>query len=309
VKRAAALVAFVAIVGSGNGVSAWGQNEIPLDQYRARLVASLAALRAGGSDPASIQAATDALGLPIAVRLPDGSDVLVTSSTLLGRADQGTDADRLSSTTAALQAALDAADAAATAVRPDRARVDRALSDAYEGLRPVSPSWNDRLMSEVRQTLGWLLDHALGAVTRSGAGSLIGWTIVLAMILGAALLAGRVRRGVVPDARWTTSGDGVDIMDWRRIADDALAADDLSAAVPALYHVLLGTLDARGVVRDAPALTAGECRRAVRRARPALAASIDGATSAFERVAYGKLPAHRHDVDALRDADREVRRS
>ena len=99
------------------------------------------------------------------------------------------------------------------------------------------------------------------------------------------------------------------LVDWRRTADEALAAGDLGAAVPALYHALLGTLDARGVVRDAPALTAGECRGTVHRARPALSPAIDDATAAFERVVYGKLPATPADIEALQGAERTALRS
>jgi hypothetical protein len=310
VKRPAVLVVLVvATFGLGGaGSPAHAQTELTLDQYRTRLVAALAALRVDGDPEQGIRAAVDTLGLPIKVRLTDGSAVVVTSASLLGDAAEGEDAPA-AATDVRLEAALDAVDAASSAAFPDRSRIDGALSQAYEGLQPVSPSWADRILSEVGQTLGWLVDHTLGAVARSDAHSLVGWTIVLAIVVGALLLTGRVRRGVVAEARWTSADHGVALVDWGRLAEEALAAGDLSTAVPALYHVLLRTLDARGVVRDAPALTAGECRRAVRRARPALAGTIDGATAAFERVAYGRLPAAQDDVEALRAADRAVRRS
>jgi Domain of unknown function (DUF4129) len=308
VKRAT--LSLLVLVMFASGGVARAQTELSVDAYRARLGLALAALRDGNRDPVSVlRAANDILGLPVAVSLDDGSTVLVTAGSLLGNAEDGGDADAVAATTSALQLAIDAADAASTTSPPDRAGIDRAVAQAYEELRPAGPSWIERVLAGIEDVLGWLVDHALGPLVRSGLGSVVGWTIVLLLIGGVYFLARRIRRTVVPDARAPSSGGGTAIVDWRRVADDAIAAGDLSAAVPALYHVLLGTLDARGVVRDAPALTSGECRGAVHARRPALAPSVDEATAAFERVVYGKLPASERDVDALRAADRVVRGS
>jgi len=119
----------------------------------------------------------------------------------------------------------------------------------------------------------------------------------------------RSRFGIVPDARTDIASNEVAIVDWRRAADEALARGDQNEAVMALYHVLVHTLASRGVVREAPSLTAGECRWAVRRERPGLAVPIERATAAFERVAYGKQDAAAGDVDALRAAEQEAKRA
>jgi hypothetical protein len=54
-------------------------------------------------------------------------------------------------------------------------------------------------------------------------------------------------------------------------------------------------------------LTAGECRRAVAAARPALYPAVEMATTAFERIVYGRAVPRPEDVQALRAADRAAR--
>src|SRR5262249_34720064 len=160
----------------------------------------------------------------------------------------------------------------------------------------------------VSQAIGWFLEHTIGALSHSSAGSVVGWILILALGAVAFWLAQRVRVNVVADAR-VGSGGEVEVVDWQRYADEALAKGDLNGAVLALYHALVGTLAYRGVVREAPSLTAGECRGAVRTARPTIAPAVDRATAAFERVAYGKQDAGPADVDALKTAQQEVRKA
>jgi len=94
---------------------------------------------------------------------------------------------------------------------------------------------------------------------------------------------------------------------WLLEADRAVAAGDFERAVRALYHALLTALQARGVVEDAPSLTAGETRLAVAATRPALSAVVGRATTVFERVAYGGAPADGDAVEAIRTAERSAR--
>lgn len=309
-KRAsiAAVVTCAAVCLVSGARSAVAQTQTDVNGYIARLDMAIQALQEPAIDPAAaIADARAAIDLPIVVTRPDGSSVLVTDESLFGSEGDGSDAETVEAMRSRLLVAYAGAERSRLAEPPDRAQVDVALAAAYGGLTLDQPSWVQRALARVGQALGWFLDHTLGALLRSGAGGFVGWLLVLGLAVGAILLARRVRVGVVPDARAPRGSGDVEMVDWQRFADDAIAAGDLNAAVPALYHVLVGTLAYRGVVRDAPSLTAGECRGAVRESRPGLAPSIDRATAAFERVAYGKRDAAPGDVEALREAQRAVR--
>jgi hypothetical protein len=252
--------------------------------------------------------ARTALGLPLKVTLPDGSVVIVTDDSLLGAADDGDDGSAVVATQARLEAALAGASPARTQPPPDPARISAALSVAYGG-EVEAPTWTQRVLSRITQALGWLLEHTLGALVGTGIGSVIAWLLAIAAAVAVIYFAQRSRFGMVPEARSGASAGEVSIVDWRRAADEALARGDDNLAVLALYHVLVHTLASRGVVREAPSLTAGECRRAVRYEQPGLSPTIDRATAAFERVAYGKQDAVRDDVDALRAAEKAAKRA
>jgi hypothetical protein len=310
VRRSIAAGVFVTLVLS---LGAWrpaaAQTQTDLEGYLARLHAAIAALQAPGAEPAdAIADARSALGLPLVVAQADGSTALVTDDALIGSVADSGDLVAVSALTERLQAAADDAGRAGEAEAPDRAQVDAAIAAAYGG-EVAGPSLWERAMRRIGQALGWFLEHTLGALARSSFGGVVGWLLVLAIAVAAVVLIQRVAPGIVPDARMADRTGGVAIVDWRQVADEALSRGDLNGAVHALYHVLVGTLAYRGVVREAPSLTAGECRGAVRVERPELAPSIDRATRAFERVAYGKQPAGRDDVEALRAADQAVRKA
>lgn len=191
---------------------------------------------------------------------------------------------------------------------PDPARVARALRDAYAGGAVRSQTLFGRLITAITQAVGWVLEHTLGALVRSGIGGLVALLAIGALLALAFVLLRRARTGLVPD--FTAAGAArAAAIDWRAEAERATAAGDLQAAVRARYHVLLEVLATYGVVDGAPGLTAGECRDAVRRARPALYPQIATATQTFERVAYGEDPAAPEDVELLHDAERNVRAS
>ncbi len=288
------------------------QTTVPVDEYAARLETSIGVLRGAppGIDPdTAIDAALRPVGLPLSVELPGGTSVVVTEDFLLGSVRSEAGPTELTRAEDRLQASVDAARGFGSASPPDAATIHAALTEAYAGLQATSPTLIDRIISDIQQAIGWLFDHTVNALVRSGTGGLLTWLVLLVVGVAALLFVRRVRSGVVNEARLDGATDGERLIDWRRAADEAIAAGDWATAVRSLYHVLLATLAARGVVRDAPSLTAGECRRAVHRARPALAAPVDRATDTFERVAYGKLPADADDVEILRTAERAVRRS
>jgi uncharacterized protein DUF4129 len=308
--------AIVVLLAMAIGVSAsttvGAQTAVSLDDYVVRLRTALEGLE--GIDPAeaseqAIEAAIASLGLPVRVELPSGSAVEVTRDTLLGPATAPGGAAELRRVTEVIRTALAAAVDTAARASPDRAALDAALAEAYGGLRPQEPSITSRILDAVRQAFGWLLDRTLGAVSRSGLGPLIGWFLIFVLLAGVIMVLHRLGGATVAEARWTAGSRGEPAEDWRRLAEEALARGDLPEAVRARYHVLLETLAARGIVRDAPSLTSGECRAAVHRTSPRLAPDVDRATSAFERVIYGRLPARAEDVDALSTAEQAVRRS
>jgi hypothetical protein len=311
VRRRAVAVALLAsvlgvcIVGS----PASAQTATDVDGFLARIAAAQAALRAPGvSSSEALADARMALALPVQVTLPDGSVVVVTDDALLGAADDGNDAAAVAAVEGRLEVAASGASAARTQAPPDPERIAAALSAAYGG-EVEAPTWSQRLLTRITQALGWVLDHTLGALVGTGIGTVIAWLLAIAVVVAVVFLLQRSRLGMVPEARSGVPAGEVSIVDWRRAAEDALARGDDNFAVLALYHVLVHTLASRGVVREAPSLTAGECRWAVRREQPALAPTIDRATAAFERVAYGKQDAVRDDIDALQAAEKAAKRA
>jgi hypothetical protein len=295
-------LAFLVLLLSSSAAQA-DASPIPIQQYTSRLDAALAAIGAvpvAQQNAAALNTALSPIGLPVAVSLPGGAVVTVTRDSLIGSATN------FGVVTARIKAARD--DAAGLTTAQDTARVSSALDTAYNGSKAQSPGLWTRLTTYIGQAISWLLYHSVGALFRSGLASIVA-TIALVLIVVVLLLFLRsAGRGVVPDARGLGSAS-IALLDWRAEAERALAAGDLHAAVRALYHVLLETLASRGVVDEAPGLTAGECRDAVRRARPGIYPDIERATLIFERVAYGDDPAEPDHVATLREAEKKVRAS
>ena len=91
-------------------------------------------------------------------------------------------------------------------------------------------------------------------------------------------------------------------IDWIARAEDAFRTGDLHGAVHAFYRGLLSSLSGRGLLIDAPGLTAGECRSTVREVRPDLFQAVADATGTFEQVAYGGAAPGPDEVETLRRA-------
>jgi hypothetical protein len=211
-------------------------------------------------------------------------------------------ADRL----AALATSLEEAVARAM---PDTHDLARALDDAYRGIAQPRPDLPGLVLQWVGEALGWILQRisrALGA-----AGTPLAWLVVLLTAVAVAALTWR-RGRLVPD-RVLSSGAGArrgtGPVDWSGLADEAIRAGDLHEAVRALYLALLASLAGRGLLADAPTLTAGEARSAVSQARPALFPAVSRATKSYERVVYGGAPPDQGDLDHLRQAAALARRS
>jgi len=191
----------------------------------------------------------------------------------------------------------------------DRARERVAIQEAYRGVGEVRLGLIQRLRMYAAEAIMWLIDRLARA---SGRGSVVAWLILVGLSLAVGVLLWRLapRLGLVPERAAPGSAGGQRTrVDWLRVGEEASRRGDLEEAVRAFYRALLSALAARGVVDEAPSLTAGECRRTVGRVRPTLYPAVALATATFERVAYGRAPVHRDEVEAMRQVERQARAS
>lgn len=279
---------------------------IPLEEHVRRLDRATALAISGAADPspAAMEAVRAQAALPAEVVLGDRvvaipADPILDS--LGGRIPAEFDLAALR-----LQALAEAARAAVAVSPPDPDRIRAALREAYRGIQ-ARPSWLQRLgraaQELLRAVFGRVLDSLAGF---RGAASLVSWAVVLGLIALAVVLLMRVR--LVPErevrAALVDAGEGVD---WGRRAEEALARGDLEEAARALFRALVRTLAERGVVRDTPSLTAGECRSAVEAGLPELFPDVARASAVFERAAYGGLRPRPEELEAIRRAERAAR--
>jgi hypothetical protein len=298
VRKACALL----IVSLTMGIApAFAQSTIPAPELVERLERAELLAKQGLSDPSAerMTRLRRTLRLPVLVQL-DGWTVSLGPDSVLEELDGGVagDFDRALARVRALRGVAQRAIGARPA---DPDNVEAALNAAYRDALQVRPGLVERIqraVSELRQGLAYRL------FTFVGTSSVLAWMV----LVGFALLGyGLVRRlRLIPERTLTapTKGStGGSPVDWSRRAEEAIRTGDLKEAVRALYRALLATLARRGLLVDAPGLTAGECRKAVEAARPSLLAAVTQATHSFERVAYGGLPPESSDVDLLRRAD------
>ncbi|MGH2725615.1 MAG: DUF4129 domain-containing protein, partial [Actinomycetota bacterium] len=179
----------------------------------------------------------------------------------------------------------------------DRSRLEGALEAGYRDIRG-DPSWFEQARRFLGRALTEFSEHLSGI---NGAGSVIAWLVVAALVVGIFLLLRRL--SIVPERRRARPAAAAKPpVDWARIAEEALARGDIVGAIRARFRVLIGALSERGVVVDEPSLTAGECRRAVRSAMPGAYLAVSRATEVFELAAYAHAALKATDVDALREA-------
>lgn len=191
---------------------------------------------------------------------------------------------------------------------PDPERLRDALREAYRGIDRETGFWA-RLRSNIVEALA-AMARRIGAFLEdlgrfSGAATLIAWALVVGVALAVLMLLRRL--GLVQERSERRRAEKRPETDWHRIAEDAIARGDTKGAVRALYASLLATLNRRGVLRDAPSLTAGECRTAVSDARPTLYPAVERATVIFEQVTYGHAPFGAGEIDTMREAERAAR--
>jgi hypothetical protein len=299
---AAALVGMLALASPSVG-----QTQLTPGEFRGRLDRAAELARLGGTAP-SAQRMADlraALGLPIEIVIGDWSGEIRQDPILEGLSgESAVDFERAAQRLAALGEALD--DALSRDQRPSAAIAD-ALAGAYRGVVPPRPDPFTTVLQYFEDVIQAVLQR-LGNVL-ANAGSALAWVALIGIIVFAGWLVLRSR--LVPDRVSSAGAQGrraTSSVDWAAQAEEALRAGDLQEAVRASYLALLAVLAGRGIVANAPALTAGEARFAVRRKRPALFPTIARATDAYERVIYGGVNPDRRDVEDLREATAEARK-
>ena len=298
----AALVATLALVGP-----TVAQTPISPDEYLDRLARAqeLAELDGEGPSTERMDELRATIGLPIEVEI-GGWLVEVPDDPILDGLSGQTDADF---ELAALRLAA-LAESMTDAIAADPLTADQvaaALGQAYAGVVPPPPNVLETVLRVIGEVFEAVVQR-IGDVIAS-AGNALAWIILIAIGVIAVLVLFRARLvpdRVAPAGRRGRAGAGS--VDWAARAEEALRAGDLHEAVRALYLSLLSILAGRGIVADAPALTAGEARFAVQRTRPALFPAIERATESYERVIYGGATPDGGDIERLRDATAQARR-
>lgn len=299
--RRAAPVSLVLALGLVLGVptGARAQPTISPDELLDRLASAGSLAEDGVADPsrARMGEVRNALGLPVVVRL-DGAETTIAPDPILDglTGDDADDFRRAADRLGALRASLDRAMAAGPI---DRGDVDAALASAYRGSLQVDPG----LIERIRRAAAGLIQNLLSRLfSFRGAGTLVAWAVLVGLGVLAFWLVRRLR--LVPETTMDPAGTGsrAPRVDWIARAEEAFRAGDLHGAVHAFYRGLLSALSGRGLLIDAPGLTAGECRSRVRAVRPDLFQAVAGATGTFERVAFGGAVPGPEDVESLRKA-------
>lgn len=178
---------------------------------------------------------------------------------------------------------------------PDPDAVRRAADDILAGAEYVEPQ--PSLADRVLEWVGDLLGRAVGALTGSGAGGLLG-TVVVVLVLAAAgwLLARSLRApGARPSAgRGTGVVHGTDAPDdpavWAAAAERSAANGDHRGALRCRHQELVAHLVRDRVLAADPARTPAELRAALTADRSDLAADVGELTERFEAVWYGGAP-------------------
>jgi hypothetical protein len=266
-----------------------------LDRLRAAAV--LAEEGSAHPSPDRMRELEEIMDLPTVVRI-DGVDVAVPPDPVVVSLSGARSEDfrRAADRLGALRDSLDRTTSAAPVNADD---VESALTDAYQGVLQVDPG----LVERIRRAIGELIQSLLARLfSFQGAGTIVAWAVLVGLGILAVWLIRRLR--LVPETSMEVAGGrtGAPRMDWIARAEEAARAGDLHLAVHAFYRGLLGALSGRGLLIDAPGLTAGEARSTVRAARPELFDAVADATGAFEQVAYGGAVPGPDDVDTLRRA-------
>jgi hypothetical protein len=241
------------------------------------------------------------LGLPVPLDL-EGRRVTVEADPYLAGI-RGATGDEFRQAVAHLEA-LEAGIRRSGSLPIGEERIASALQRAYAGVRTRETLW-ERIRSLVARLIAalqeWIARHVSGSPSR-----VVAWLLVAGLLVGIVVMLRRLR--IVPNRSVAPASDDVgDEQDWRHAAEQAETSGDLGAALKARYRLLLAVLAARGVLRDAPSLTASECRASVRAKLPRAYPPVAEATNAFERVFYAQVAPRPDDLRTMRTAEEAVR--
>jgi hypothetical protein len=264
-----------------------------------RLEAAAVLAEEGVADPSPdrMRDVEEAMGFPTVVRI-EGADMAVPADPVMASLT-GSSAGAFRRAADRLGALRDSLERATSTAPVDADVVESALTDAYRGVLQVDPG----IIERIRRAIGELIQGLLARLfSFQGAGTIVAWAVLVGLGILAVWLVRRLR--LVPETSMEVAGAGTGTprVDWIARAEDAVRAGDLHLAVHAFYRGLLGALSGRGLLIDAPGLTAGECRSTVRAVRPELFDAVADATGAFEQIAYGGAVPEPGDVDTLRRA-------
>jgi hypothetical protein len=150
------------------------------------------------------------------------------------------------------------------------------------------------------------IDYVLGALVGGGAGAVVAWIFVVALIAGAVFLIVGVTRttvhdnvipvGLAPSTRFRSAAE------FLAEAEQAERDGRWRQAIRMRYSALLAELGAAGLVRLRPGRTTGEYLMEVRGNLPAAAESFFDATMVFERAWYGTGQTDERDLSRFKDA-------
>jgi hypothetical protein len=169
-----------------------------------------------------------------------------------------------------------------------------------------SPEFRAPEPSLLERVRDWLLERfadLLRTLAGSGAGTVVAWVILGALVAVLVVLVARVGHTVRRDP-----AGGVDAVverrrpavEWLAEAERFEAAGDWKRALRCRYRALLADLVRHGVVRDVPGRTTGEYRREVQARLPAAGGEFAGASELFERAWYGDLPTGPEEAERFR---------
>ncbi len=174
-------------------------------------------------------------------------------------------------------------------IDPEAAR--RAAHDILSG-----PDYSQPGKGIVERVVDWVfarLGDAVGTLTGGGAGTLIGWLVVIGVVAAAgwlfvrALRVGAIgRRLGTDDLRYGTESHR-DAGVWLDEAAGLAAAGDHRGALRCRHQALLARLITGGVVDDSPGRTAAEYRSVIEAQVPSEATTLHWLTRRFEDAWYG----------------------
>lgn len=176
-------------------------------------------------------------------------------------------------------------------------------AELRKGVYQEDPGLLERLVD-------WLM-RALGGTTAEG--GLPAWTIWLAVLLGAGVVALVVARSVRAERRMTgprrggvLDGSSRTAAEHRTAARSALAAGDADTAVLEGYRAIARSAVERTLLDELPGRTAHEVSVALGPVFPAYAGGLASAADAFDAVRYGRRPAPTEAARAVVALDTDV---